>query len=345
MKFDYIIGNPPYQEDSDDNSRKAPVYNLFMDQADKVGTEVELITPARFLFNAGQTPKRWNNEKLNDPHFKVLDYFANAEEVFPNTDIKGGVAITLRNSTKVFGKIEIFVEYEELRSILKKVQEQSKNFLSEICVGAVPYAFSETLRNEHPDYYQLGGKSHDIRTNAFDNLHNKVFFDNDPGDASDEEYVKFYGILSKKRAELYMPIKYLKVTSSATNFGGYKVLMSKANQSGNFGETLSDMIIAGPKEGHTQSLISFGNFKSRSEAESLEKYLKTKFARCLLSILKKTQDVTPSKFVYVPLQDCTSNSDIDWSKSIPEIDQQLYKKYGLDDDEIKFIETHVKEMN
>ena len=74
------------------------------------------------------------------------------------------------------------------------------------------------------------------------------------------------------------------------------------------------------------------------------KYVKSKFARTLLGILKITQHVTPEKWKYVPQQDFTSTSDIDWSKSIAEIDRQLYKKYGLTPDEIKFIETHVKEM-
>lgn len=73
-------------------------------------------------------------------------------------------------------------------------------------------------------------------------------------------------------------------------------------------------------------------------------YIRTKFARILLGVLKTTQDVTPQKWRYVPLQDFTSASDIDWSCSIPEIDQQLYAKYGLDETEISFIESHVKEM-
>lgn len=73
--------------------------------------------------------------------------------------------------------------------------------------------------------------------------------------------------------------------------------------------------------------------------------VKTKFARAMLGILKITQDNPRDKWAYVPLQDFTSHSDIDWSKSIPEIDQQLYKKYNLSPEEIDFIETHVKEMN
>ena len=93
--FDYVIGNPPYQEVTEsDSTRMPPVYDKFMDEANKVANVVELITPARFLFNAGQTPKAWNKKMLEDPHFKVLSYEEDASSVFPNTDIKGGVAIT-----------------------------------------------------------------------------------------------------------------------------------------------------------------------------------------------------------------------------------------------------------
>lgn len=96
--------------------------------------------------------------------------------------------------------------------------------------------------------------------------------------------------------------------------------------------------------GSTESFLSIGNFDTLTESENLTKYIKTKFARATLGILKVTQDITPSKWKYVPLQDFTPASDIDWSKSIHEIDLQLYRKYGLDEKEIEFIESHVKEM-
>ena len=109
MKFDYVIGNPPYQEETDsDSTRMPPVYNLFMDESYKVAHKVELITPARFLFNAGYTPKSWNEKILNDEHFKVLMYEVDSAKFFPNIDIKGGVAITYRDARQVFGAIGTF---------------------------------------------------------------------------------------------------------------------------------------------------------------------------------------------------------------------------------------------
>ena len=104
------------------------------------------------------------------------------------------------------------------------------------------------------------------------------------------------------------------------------------------------MVFCGPGVGATETFISIGSFNSENEAENLLKYIKTKFARAMLNVLKITQHLTPSVWQYVPLQNFTTTSDIDWSKSISEIDQQLYKKYGLSDKEITFIETNVKEM-
>ena len=96
MKFDAVVGNPPYQETSGKNSDN-PIYHLFMDVAFNLSEKVSFITPARFLFNAGATPKDWNNKVLNDDHFKVIYYTSNSTDVFPNVDIKGGVAITYRD--------------------------------------------------------------------------------------------------------------------------------------------------------------------------------------------------------------------------------------------------------
>ena len=103
-------------------------------------------------------------------------------------------------------------------------------------------------------------------------------------------------------------------------------------------------LICEPAIGATETFLSIGYFENKYEVESALKYIKTKFTRAMLGILKTTQDLTPDKWRYVPLQDFTPQSDIDWSKSIHEIDQQLYKKYGLSQEEIDFIETNVKEM-
>ena len=118
MKFDFAIGNPPYQDNTigENDTYAPPVYNKFMDAAYTVANKVELIHPARFLFNAGSTPKAWNQKMLNDNHFKVMEYEEDCSKVFSNTEIKGGIAITYRDSEKDFGTIEIFTPYPELNT-------------------------------------------------------------------------------------------------------------------------------------------------------------------------------------------------------------------------------------
>lgn len=122
--FDYVIGNPPYNEDfenSGDNGNFAkPVYNYFMDATYEVAEKVELIHPARFLFNAGSTPKAWNEKMLNDPHFKVLHYEEDAGKVFDNTEIKGGVAISYYDNATKYEPISVFTKFEELNGIMHK---------------------------------------------------------------------------------------------------------------------------------------------------------------------------------------------------------------------------------
>lgn len=339
QKFYAVIGNPPYQEESEGNQRNPPIYNLFMDEAYKVSHKVELITPARFLSDAGQTPKEWNRKMLHDPHLKVMEFEPDASTVFSGVEIKGGVAVTYRDEDADFGPIETFVPYEPLRSILSKVKATGADILSGMVTGAVPYKFADKAKQDHPEYVELMGKSCDLRTNVLDNLYDKLFFRNRRGDSA---YAAIYGLFNKKRECLWIERQYIEVPD---NFDGYKVLLPKANGAGTYGEKLSSFEIAAKEVGHTQSFVSMGNFETEEETEGLVKYLKTKFARSLLGILKVTQDISPRVWSLVPVQDFTSASDVDWSKSIPEIDQQLYAKYGLTDEEIDFIESHVKEMD
>lgn len=103
MKFDFIIGNPPYQDETlgDNKGFAPPIYHKFLENAYEIADAVEMIHPARFLFNAGSTPKEWNKRMLEDPHLKVLYYEQDSSKVFANTDIKGGVAITYHNKKRI----------------------------------------------------------------------------------------------------------------------------------------------------------------------------------------------------------------------------------------------------
>ena len=163
-----------------------------------------------------------------------------------------------------------------------------------------------------------------------------------------DDDISVIGIIKNKRVWRYIPKKYIDMDHE--NLNKYKVLLPTSNGSGAIGEVLSTPLVGVPLVGvplvgYTRSFIGIGSFDNEFEANACFKYIKSKFARTALGILKITQDNNKATWKYVPLQDFTPNSDIDWSKSIPEIDQQLYKKYDLTPDEIKFIETHVKEMD
>ena len=338
--FDFVIGNPPYQEVTEsDSTRMPPVYDKFMDETNKVADAVELITPARFLFNAGQTPKAWNQKMLDDPYLKVLFYEQDAAKIFPNTDIKGGVAVTYRNSREKHEPIHVFVPYKELRTILKKAgAENIEDSLTDIADSSNVYALSN-IYADHPDYTKYigdNGRHSQLKTNVL-NI-NPIFTDV----PTEEDDYSVYGLVNGKRGKKYCHRRYL--TSNHKSLYKYKVLVPKATGSGKFGDTFAEMIIAEPNAAFTQTYISIGTFDTEIEAINLRKYLKTKFCRALLFVLKVTQDNLPAVWRYIPLQDFTTASDIDWSKSISEIDQQLYKKYGLSDEEINFIEINVKEM-
>lgn len=343
MKFDFVIGNPPYQDNTiGDNATYAPpIYNAFMDASYQVSDKVELIHPARFLFNAGSTPKDWNKKMLNDPHFKVLYFEQDSSKVFSNTDIKGGVAVTYHDNTQDFGAIETFTPYAQLNSIMKKVID-SDNFssLSNIVFSAYSNKFTKKMHEDYPNAISIMSNGHafDLKSNVFEKL-TDIFLEEQPND--NETYCKFIGLIKNKRVFRYIKKIYIEET---INLDKYKVLMPAANGSGAIGEVLSTPLIGEPLIGGTESFISIGSLDTYEEAEALLKYVKSKFARALLGVLKITQHVTPEKWQYVPLQDFTENSDIDWSKSVAEIDRQLYKKYNLSQEEIDFIESHVKEM-
>ena len=346
-KFYAVIGNPPYQEQTDSEStRMPPIYHEFMEQSYRVSDKVELITPARFLFNAGYTPKAWNRKMLDDPHVKVLDYKQKSEEVFPNTDIKGGVAVTLRDADADFGAISIFTAYNELNSIVKKTLANSTSFLNDIVYPALSYKATTAMTEEHRELLPRMKSKADpdpqslrLRTNAFENLH-ELFYESKPGDGS--SYIEMLGLVAGKRVYRWVDSRYI---DSPDNLNFYKVMLPKSNGSGALGEVLSTPLIGQPLIGHTQTFISVGRFEDRQQAENCLKYIKSKYSRTLLGVLKITQDNPPEKWKYVPLQDFTSASDIDWSKSVADIDRQLYAKYGLNDEEISFIESHVKEMD
>lgn len=340
MKFDAVVGNPPYQDETKgDSTQKPPIYHYFFDSSFKIANKVCLISPARFLFNAGATPSQWNKKMLNDKHLKVTFFEQNSSNVFPGTSIKGGVAVTFWDSNKEIGPIGTFTIFDELNSILNKIEPIIEPF-SNIIYSAFSYQFSEEIHLLNPQIEQIlsSGHKNDISTNIFESLPT-FFLTEKPNDG--HEYVKFYGLLNRDRVYRWIKKSYIR---EHPNLEKYKIWLPKANGSGTLGEKITSPIIGLPNSGTTHTFISIGAFENLEEAENALSFIKTKFARILLGILKITQDNPPEKWSKIPNQNFTNNSDIDWSKSIPEIDLQLYRKYQFSEEEIAFIEEKVQPM-
>lgn len=346
-KFDVVIGNPPYQEEAKGSGTRAtPVYHLFMDAAYQVGKKAVLITPARFLFNAGFTPKAWNEKMLADPHLTVPHYVPNSDDLFPGTTINGGIAVSYRDEDRDGVPIGTFTSFPELNQVLHKVVEAGLTPLEQLGItSSRSYRYTDKLYEDHPQARALRpeGNTALVNTNTFEQFA-FLYLTDKPNDGND--YVRVYGLAGRSRTYRWIRSEYLTGPEGLAN---YKVLVpASRGHLGTLGSepalVIGEPMIGEPSVGVTQTFITIGSFDEKAEAEACLKYVKSKFARALLGVLKVTQHNPASTWKYVPLQDFTSASDIDWTQPIPEIDAQLYAKYGLDTDEIAFIEARVKPM-
>jgi len=327
MKFDAVVGNPPYQESTDTNFAK-PVYHHFVDSAINMTPKyVCMVHPARFLFNAGATPKDWNIKMLNDPHISVVLYEPDSQKLFSGVEIKGGICVTLWQKNKKGKGLEgLFIVEPELRSIVEKVGRGEFNTIvsprgeTKLTISLDP-KYPKDLRLA-PNYFV---RFPEIFRRNQDSVYN----------------IKVIGLEEgNKRTERFVESKLI----NDLKLNKWKVFMPKAIGSGSFGEAMSELIIGEPQTCCTYTFLQVGAFTSKEEAENCMKYLKTKLTRALLGTLKITQNNSSDVWKNVPLQDFTKKSDIDWSKSISDIDQQLYIKYQLSEEEIIFIEDKVQPM-
>ena len=345
VKINAIVGNPPYQEVNEGKGNGAnPLYHLFIDLGRQLSPRGTMIHPARFLFKAGKTPKDWDEKILSDPHYKVVDYWVKSIDVFNNVDVKGGIATTMWDENIKCGPIGFFSPYPEIKSILKKVQSNSQESLADIVYPRDLYKLTEQFYKENPwaEGRQSQGHRFDIGSSIFE-VFPEVFLDENPRNA---DYIGIYGLEGRERVTKWVKRNYIKLPN---NIDKYKVFVPKSNGTGAIGEVLSTPVIGVPVIGvpvigHTLTFLSIGSFDKAPYAEACLKYIKTRFARLLLGTLKVTQDNPKDTWANVPMQDFSENSDIDWSKSVAEIDQQLYAKYKLSDKEIAFIESMIKPM-
>lgn len=340
MKFDIIVGNPPYQETvGSANSNSSLGKQLFpwfimsvMELKPKFST---LITPSRWFTGDAQDKSFVKLRKYikDNNHISKIYNYKDEKEIFDNVEIKGGINYFLyeqdyddkvefvncyRGENDISYRnlfeegMDIIINNGKDYPILKKVQDKDFRSLMEITTG----------RNA----FGIIGKPSIINS------------------ISKKE--KFEGCCELRcKANEIRYIEESAVTKNIDIFNNYKVFVSKSagNPNSDF-KVIGIPYIGEKKSACTDSLIPIGNFKTLYEATSLQKYIKTKFLRFMVSILKTSQNVTQIVYRFVPMQDFTNKSDIDWNKAIHNIDLQLYKKYKLTDDEINYIESKIKEM-
>jgi site-specific DNA-methyltransferase (adenine-specific) len=327
MKFDVIVGNPPYQMDGGGGGTNAtPLYDVFVQQAIGMNPKyLTMIVPSRWMAG-GRGLDSFREQMLNDTHIRKLVDYPNAEEVFPviGKSIKGGVCyflwerdnpgkceVTLKRGGATVGPIarelnqfDIFIRDARAIEILNKVMKKKERTLEEIVSGDTPFGLASNYGPLREGTKEVGE-------------------------------IKLYAVKSGRRLEAWIPRD--AITKNVGLIDAWKVLVPKAGSDG--GAKLPDVVlgkplIAAPKSVCTQTFMTVGPVENREEAENLSNYLTSRFARFLISLRKISQDALRSTYSWVPLQD--------FSKPIT--DAELFKKYGITKDEQAYISEMIKEM-
>lgn len=322
-KFDVVVGNPPYQKNAMGKNKNTliPIYPDFMDVAEILSNIYVFITPARWIFNTGRTPKDWNEKMLNDQHINVI-WYPEDSKTFKNVGIRGGVVITERNTNKQAGLNGMFIRNPLLKTILTKVEkiEKSKKYLS----------ISDIILRGYKLNKDSKGKKYKLDTNAF--IKFPELFKED----QTENTYEILGLEDLKRVVKFIDKDKVAYTSYIDKFN---VLYPKASGSGQFGEFLAPFSIGKPNTITTNTFLNIGEFETMTESLNCIKYLNTRFSRALLSILKPTHQNNINTWSLIPVQNFTETSDINWNENIENIDKQLFKKYKLNKKEIEYLET------
>lgn len=344
LKFNAVVGNPPYQVT--DGSGAAgdaamPIYNRFVDVAKNINPDyISIIMPSKWMIG-GRGLQDFRAAMAKDKRIEKLFDYENDREIFTTTHIDGGICYFLWNK-KYSGQVEYTYKPTDGGALLQKRELQNStssfivrdfrrqglihkvtqsNSFSEIVSARKPFGINTDLFNAKEQYPEY-------------NVSEKEF------DGS----VLCWGVVGIKGGAKRVKgfIKRSAISKNQAWINKYKLGISKSYSTGAI--NFPDLLVVGPNVVFSETFLVIGPFDTETEQKNCLKYTETSFFKVLLFFGKGSMQVTQEVFCYVPLQDFTANSDIDWSQSVEEIDQQLYKKYDLSPDEIAFIESMIKPM-
>jgi len=332
MKFDVIVGNPPYQlnDGGGTGSSAIPIYHNFVQQAKKLKPRfLSMVIPSRW-FTGGRGLDDFRDEMLNDKRIRVIHDFLDAGDCFPGVEIKGGVCyfrwtrdergdcrIYTHEGNDIVSESErpllekgadTFIRFNEAISILRKVQHLKEENFASIISANDPFGFD--VREEN-SYRRVKPK------------YKKAPFKNS---------VVFYYNGWKKDGEGY--IDRVAIKKNPDWIDKHKVYIPKAWGIGNMKKDWLTPFLGSQSSCCSETYLIIGPFKKKLMAENVISYTQTKFFHFMLALVKITQNTMKKAYSFVPLQDFSE----------PWTDEKLYKKYGLSKDEIAFIESMVRPM-
>ena len=322
MKFDVIIGNPPYQlnDGGGRDSAAIPLYDKFVQKAKQLAPHfLIMIIPARW-YTGGRGLDDFRDNMISDTRLKVIHDYPETDDCFPGLNIRGGVCYFLWDSlyhgdctiiNHIKGKmiemkrplkeanIPLLIRYNQSISIMKKVLKFKEVSLGKYVSTSKPFG----MRSNFSDFTSIQTEMHSVKLYRFGEN----------------------GYVAKKI-----------IVKNEKLIDRYKVLVSKASPGGDEypHSIVSQPIVSEPNSVCTETYLVIKDVDSRIEAENLVSYVKTRFFRFMMSLVKNTQNISKASYTFVPLQDF----------SHPWTDEMLYRKYNLSSDEIAFIESMIRPM-